>query len=322
MPVQSGGRSPSFGGRLKVLNNTDDATACLIRSPESSLNCVRTHRLKAKNIAAMSTSTLLAAPDDPELKISTKMADYFEALYAEEENDKKPRGSLSNGPRDSGSTTARGMELGVECPCDGIPTADNSRNLGGPLLTRPSLVLSGASPAELTTGPQTLTHQCQCANANCGNLTSSHGRHNSEFLSAKMCDACGYERRRHNHLPPSLQVPHMHPSTHCANVNCGKSILGQAKRNSALITGGKLCRACGNYEGRHGEARPLAIAHPPTHCANANCGTSITNNKTRFNSMLFPGGKLCRACGNYEGKHGAARPLSLINRQTRRAKRL
>ncbi|KAJ7692780.1 hypothetical protein B0H16DRAFT_1850467 [Mycena metata] len=193
----------------------------------------------------MSTSMLIAAPDDPELEISTKIADYFEALYAEEENNRKPRGSLLKAPGTAGRRQQEGWNLassrwlvvfhfqptddesGQSCPCDGIPTADNSRDLGGPLLTRPSLVLPAALP-ELTTGPQAPTRQCQCANPNWRSSTSSQGWHNSELLGAKMCDACGYERRHHNHPPPSLQVRHMpmHPPTHYANVNCGKSIVG------------------------------------------------------------------------------------------------
>ncbi|KAJ7726487.1 hypothetical protein B0H16DRAFT_1894726 [Mycena metata] len=269
--------------------------------------------------------------DDPEPKIrSTKWADYFEALYAEEEDNEKRRESP---PEDSescgkcGSTTETGMELGVQwvafyvsssiptdddpdqrCTCDKMPTANNSSHPLGPLLAPPSLLrlvhLSGASPKPIATPTR------QCANPNCGSSTSPRWW-NSRLLSAKVCNTCGHYERRHHKLRPLSLTRRMR----CANATCNQSITNDAHRShSALIAEGKLCLACGAYETKHGQARPLSLIE---HCANVNCGKNIAKATQRYSSVLDTGGMLCSACGQYERKHGEARPVSLINRRLR-----
>ncbi|KAJ7046490.1 hypothetical protein C8F04DRAFT_346496 [Mycena alexandri] len=261
------------------------------------------------------SSYRLIGQDDDEPKISTKMADYFAALYAEEEDNKTTRESP---PQDvdscgkCGSTTETGMGLGVECSCAKMPIADNSRHSLGPLLAPPSLLrLVHLSSAESSAEPPTAAVH-QCANPNCRSVTSAGLWHNSRLLSAKVCHACAQHERKYHKLR-LLSKP-------CANVNCGKTINKDKEQyNSALIPGGKLCRACSAYEGKHGQARPLSLTK---RCANVSCGENIAKSTQRYSSVLILGGMLCSPCGTYERRRGEPRPLSLINRATRRVKRL
>ncbi|KAJ7727360.1 hypothetical protein B0H16DRAFT_257177 [Mycena metata] len=226
----------------------------------------------------MNTSASLASAklDGVELKTSTKMADYFEALYAEDADS-------DGGSSMCGKCGKKDSSGGFNCTEDACDS-NKSNEAGNPthrllnavqptpsrLRPRPARIpASNLSVPPSNSTATTKPSVRQCANPHCKTTTAAVWFNNRDTSSpgGKLCRACGtYQRKNHKHRPLSLIQKHHNRSpraSHCANVHCGVSLVGDPIRfDSQLMPGQKLCHACGRYEKKHGQVRPLSVVHP------------------------------------------------------------
>ncbi|KAJ7162979.1 hypothetical protein C8R46DRAFT_1037003 [Mycena filopes] len=178
-----------------------------------------------------------------DFKMVTKMADYFEALYADDEEN-------STTGEEEENHDLEGLDPNNDLPL-GVLRAPPSLLR---LVHLPDAVT--ASPAKRTPAPSR-----RCANPSCRSESTSRGWYSSTLLDGKVCNACQrYEREHHKHRPAkhSPTAAAARPSR-CANPNCGSTKSSKDWYNSILLDGEVVCDACRQYEKRHGEHRPLSL---------------------------------------------------------------
>ncbi|KAJ7102884.1 hypothetical protein C8R44DRAFT_808702 [Mycena epipterygia] len=283
------------------------------------------------------------------IKEAGSVSEYLEALYARAEADKSNSKTYSRSRKEKHECkaepddTAADLNTGILRPKTptneiGISLIPNHHQLPNSVPTPPSLLRLAKYFSPSPFEPRSALHLSTPTTLSpfTSQSPSPLHAHDTALMPTATWGEFEFPGSGLPSLPVKPEESHIDPilaTPACSNCHriTNTSRAGRSRRTTRQDS--MLCTVCSIYQQTHGRALPVALKSRPRErwrtleCTShrevqecSNCDSTTTSGW--YKSKLGAGGKLCKACYEYESRRHCARPLALERARAQRADQL